>query len=739
MAAIQWPNRSISGEEQTMRIKTLLVLALLVILLGLTLYNFNFPTARATPYTALTFTPSAAGIDSLATSGGYLYAGDDGSPSFKIHKINLATFLEEDTLTLNSAGCFSLIVSGDYLYAGSSHILYKIDLTTFTQTANITSLSGYPYNVQSLGVDGSYLYACVGGQGPVYPITNSTLHKIDLFTFTPTSNIVVNGTYSYGMVIDGDMMYLSHEDEIINRVNLTTFTVKDELDLPTRGVSVPNQSSYNMIKNDGSLYIGGYTVIGDLWGSTGEYTILFKINASDLSYTYLNISDALGYSGSWLAITGLTVIGNNLYLGYDGDYSNMIDYVDLPTFSAHAFCTFPSTIYSDFGCNALTVGSDGYFGYFLDEGQVIKITSPTSYTINVNSTSNPEVNAAFSINGTGYITPSNITLSNGNYQLETNLSILFGGGFYYFDHWLVNSTVSYLPSLALDLTGNTTVTIYYDVSLPDDTVLESSAIGQTWYFRDYLHTVNNNTALNLLPYQGLTSRSTSSLSNSIVNASWGFRVWQVFSTSLKSELTDGVPVAIVSRDSDGSGYQNGTWTFGGTTFNIGFDAIEVGLYSRLDGGNWILNEIFITPRLLMKSISAGTWTFQLWTNYTAGSTNATACWGSPSFNSFITFITMTSPNDFEIMNSDLQNGQIFSFIVWPYVARVGVGFYGLVVLLICVSLYNKYKSVTIILFLFVLFGSSGGMLGVLVPSTGLAWLWIIFLLALAGLIYKAFK
>ena len=206
---------------------------------------------------------------------------------------------------------------------------------------------------------------------------------------------------------------------------------------------------------------------------------------------------------------------------------------------------------------------------------------------------------------------------------------MFGGGFYYFDHWLVNSTVSYLPSLALDLTGNTTVTIYYDVSLPDDTVLESSAIGQTWYFRDYLHTVNNNTALNLLPYQGLTSRSTSSLNNSIVNASWGFRVWQVFSTSLKSELTDGVPVAIVSRDSDGSGYQNGTWTFGGTTFNIGFDAIEVGLYSRLDGGNWILYEIFITPRLLMKSISAGTWTFQLWTNYTAGSTNATACWGSP--------------------------------------------------------------------------------------------------------------
>ena len=163
----------------------------------------------------------------------------------------------------------------------------------------------------------------------------------------------------------------------------------------------------------------------------------------------------------------------------------------------------------------------------------------------------------------------------------------------------------------------------------------------TWYHQSDTHIVNGVTGY--IANETL-SDSTKNVSLSLAGNStvyWGWRVWQVKNDNSTVELTSGSPVATVSRSSDGEGFQTSTWTAPSTSLQIGFDALEIVLYMKIGAGSWQSRAIFVSSRLVEKSISSVTWTFQQYTkrSYSGGTTTGLFIYGSSTRNSRIEDVT----------------------------------------------------------------------------------------------------
>lgn len=221
----------------------------------------------------------------MIIEGNYLYVGLDTEPG-KIVKVDLTTFTKDSTLGLGAEeiSLHSIAVSGDFLYVGTSNAGYayapkivKVNLLTFTRVGAI--IFSYPDDgptILSLAVSGNYLYGSLGarfGQYPrivkidlstfsevdrlalpygldgstalltvngnlLYGACEGTIFKVNLTTFTYISNIAkpTGWRYPCGLVIGGNYLYVGYENDAgtawrISKVDLTTFTIIDNLDL----------------------------------------------------------------------------------------------------------------------------------------------------------------------------------------------------------------------------------------------------------------------------------------------------------------------------------------------------------------------------------------------------------------------------------------------------------------------------------------------------------------------------
>lgn len=263
----------------------------------------------------------------------------------------------------------------------------------------------------------------------------------------------------------------------------------------------------------------------------------------------------------------------------------------------------------------------------------------------------------------------------------------------------------------------------------------------TWYYRSDTHTVNGVTGYIINQTLSATTKnvSLSLAGNSTVY--WGWRVWQVKSDGSKVELSSGSPIATVNRAVDGEGFQTSTWTAPARALQIGFDALEIVLYMKVGAGSWQSRAIFVSSTLVEKSVSSVTWTFKAYTkrSYSGGTTTGYFIFGSSTRNSRIEGVTFGEADVYETMNYKLQSGDFIGFILYPYVNLIGNLFYGLVMLMLTVPLYNRYHSLTPILVLFILFGGATGIFTLLIPVAGFGITWVFMLLGLAGLLYKVFR
>ena len=258
----------------------------------------------------------------------------------------------------------------------------------------------------------------------------------------------------------------------------------------------------------------------------------------------------------------------------------------------------------------------------------------------------------------------------------------------------------------------------------------------TWYFRaDTVETAG------ILGYRLADTPSTSTITDEVESASgpqpsyYGVRVWIVHSSGTLEELTSGEPVAIVSRNQDGEGLQSATWNCPG--YNNIIDAIMIKVYQRFGTEEWNLRATFITENETLIKLPEATWTFHYYTKLYGF--KSYLFWGG-SYGSGVT-ITYAEPATWEVMMHKLMKGDILGFVMLPYSWLLGFTAYALVFLLpFGIVLYNRLEDAAATLIALLLIGGfTGGLIGALIPVSGLTLCWILFVLGIAALLYRLIR
>lgn len=128
------------------------------------------------------------------------------------------------------------------------------------------------------------------------------------------------------------------------------------------------------------------------------------------------------------------------------------------------------------------------------------------------------------------------------------------------------------------------------------------------------HTVNTITANKLTTEQSTTQKNISKLVNGAKRVEFGVRVYRVTSDGTKYELTDGTPEAMVGRDMNGEGLQEGTFECTATPLQT-TDAVYVELYRKFSGYDWekVDSLSFITEQLLKSKLHYAVWSIWYYT------------------------------------------------------------------------------------------------------------------------------
>ena len=265
-------------------------------------------------------------------------------------------------------------------------------------------------------------------------------------------------------------------------------------------------------------------------------------------------------------------------------------------------------------------------------------------------------------------------------------------------------------------------------------------VSASWFYRADRHVVYGVEAYKMAETTTTESKyDTRTLYSEQFSISYGVRVWVVHGSS-QIELTQGTPVAVVTRFNIGSGLQNASWNCPG--YNGIVDAVMIRVYQRFYTYSWSLRVTFITsPELLIK-FSSSSWIFSYFTEMRVEGSEVTMSsfyWGG-NYGSGVT-VQYDLPEAYEVQMWKLTNGDVIGWLVTPYTWFIGFAAYSLIFLLpIGLILYNRFEdAAAVIIGLLLIGGMTGGILSAVVPQTGLQLCWVLFVLGLAALLYKLFK
>lgn len=125
-------------------------------------------------------------------------------------------------------------------------------------------------------------------------------------------------------------------------------------------------------------------------------------------------------------------------------------------------------------------------------------------------------------------------------------------------------------------------------------------------------------------------------------ASWGIRAFIVKQDGTIIEITEGTPIAVVSRNADGSGYQSADWNCPETSLDL-TDAVLVQVYRQHNGGTWTLLVEFITEQLNATRLLNAVWTVVYYTAYNTGASTVSASYLIGGYDSCIKNFTTELP------------------------------------------------------------------------------------------------
>lgn len=218
---------------------------------------------------------------------------------------------------------------------------------------------------------------------------------------------------------------------------------------------------------------------------------------------------------------------------------------------------------------------------------------------------------------------------------------------------------------------------------------------------------------------------------------FGFRVWLVSSAALKEELTAGIPEAIMHfSGSETDGQYSETWACPGTDVILGYQALEVKLYSSDDSLTWSAIGQFISPVLITNEIEASTWTFTLYCDFGA---SVDFKLGATTSRSGIGGVAFVVPLESEVQLWRYTNGDYVGIVLASYLVPMGDAIYAIILLGVGATMYFRYKHLGVIVVGFVIFGGPSGLAWLLVPSFATAVVITIVTLAGASIVWRVIR
>lgn len=265
-------------------------------------------------------------------------------------------------------------------------------------------------------------------------------------------------------------------------------------------------------------------------------------------------------------------------------------------------------------------------------------------------------------------------------------------------------------------------------------------VNATWYMRSDTHTVNETLAFKLSESNTYDEYLVDKSSAGTKTAYLGFRAYLIDGSGLTSEITGGNPKAVVSVSANYTGLLYANYTIPDMSrFSVASVYVEV--YHRWGTtGDWELIAEYITRDDLLIFFPASMWTVYYAVNYTqyGGNSYDTFLWGSSTYPSCIN-LYYGRMNAWDVSRYWISKGQLILWLVTPFTYHIGDLFYGLIVLMFCVTAYNRFGSLLPVLAVLWIFAGAGGVLSFLIPAIGLRIAWFLLVLALSLTLLKIFR
>lgn len=262
-----------------------------------------------------------------------------------------------------------------------------------------------------------------------------------------------------------------------------------------------------------------------------------------------------------------------------------------------------------------------------------------------------------------------------------------------------------------------------------------------WYFTNNTHTLGNISAYAINETQSASVETLTLTQSGSHVVQWGWRFWLLYNTNDTSELSNGYPVAIVSRSTSNYGEQTGYWQCPRESLALGLTSVLARLYVRFDSGSWQILGVFCTDwllysRLECRRLSIITSTQRL---YIGASTVSAATFGDASVNSRMLNVSLTNPTTPEMQGYWFNLGDWITGLLLPATTMIGNWVWTAMVVVVCGMVVIRQRTLKPLVFWFILFGGVGGVFNILTGEVGGGVALMIVMFTMAGIIYRVFR
>ena len=303
--------------------------------------------------------------------------------------------------------------------------------------------------------------------------------------------------------------------------------------------------------------------------------------------------------------------------------------------------------------------------------------------------------------------------------------------------------VIYTAQVPYSFTSGTPFLIYwlYSVAANSTTPIIIGGQGQQYYFRSDTYTTLSVSGYGFDSDYTNTPQTLTANYTGTDTVNYGFQVYLFSSSTHSTQLTSGVS-AIIPITGNYTGQNSATFNMPAASVILGYQALQVNVLEQFGSGAWSTVATFVSPLLITNNIIPSTWTCTLYINNAqyGGNTYSGFSFGNSQFRSGINNILFSVPKESDIQAWRISRGDYIGFELGSYVDILPGGiFYVLLIIMICGVFYFRNSSFGVVVFLFILFGSSNGLLLLFLPGWIIPGIVAFIILGIAFIFWKVLR